>query len=319
MLARLLPTIAIRAIGLTLLCAAGVGCGSNTAPGIAAAQAIPGQSTDGRIDAPTARTRQRVMLAMAEPPASTGASDLSVQEADIEAQIKRVHASTTLLQNELDQQVMAPAAEMERDLGRSYVNMNSHWSGYEMQLDALLKVKVEIAREMAGVHAELGVLEEQRKEGAATPEFDRQVRANPRCMALQQRLDTLEIKVGMAEKVPSPDKAKILLLKQEQDLVQHKLSTMVVELRASLQDAAHQKLTTRLQAMSANAGVVNETVSGLAQELGKLNQMTAEYARLQQRERVMRERIKVLEDERYRLLDSLDAVRRRRAATAPSL
>ena len=52
--------------------------------------------------------------------------------------------------------------------------------------------------------------------------------------------------------------------------------------------------------------------------MGKSNEMTAEYARLQQRERVMRERIKALEDERYRLLDRIDAMRQKRPATNPT-
>jgi hypothetical protein len=250
-------------------------------------------------------------------PADSPEKVIAAREQEIEAQLKHVQSQIAMVQNELDQQVVAAESELARDLGRAYLNVYSRWSGQQMQIEELLKAKLEITRSIAGVNVDLKELDQARKEGGKSADFEKEIRGDARCVGLRQRLDTLEIKLELAQATTAPNQSAITELKLERDAVKHKLDSAADELRTSLLEAAYRKAITQRAAMEANAMVVSETITTLAIELGKMNEKTLDYARLQEREKVMLARIKELEDERYRLLDDLAAHRLNKVPATP--
>lgn len=208
-----------------------------------------------------------------------------------EGRIKLLTNQINLLQNELDQQIAARISEMERDLGKDNVEIYSAWNGKRMQLDTLLQEKTRIDRENAGLSQSLKSLNQDLADGKTPPEVQQLLSRDPRFVNAEQQVDQMDIVIGQLELKLGPQNEQTISNKKLRSAYQQKLDSIRERLKDEYSESYKSTLNNQLAAMNANALVIQDRVTTLGTELGKLNEKMTEYQVLKEKERRYRDKI----------------------------
>jgi hypothetical protein len=248
-------------------------------------------------------------------PATAPATAWQQEQRELEAQNVRLLGKIRRLQNELDQQISARLAEMERDFGGLSVDIHSEDITTRSLLEKMRLKRVESSQDLSVVKSRLKAMDQTLKDGKPWPQANREAIADPRVVGLRQRLDALDIDIAVAGKEATPDQAAIAKLKRQREAVQQKYDLVLNELTESRTEALRRELEERALILDQQVYALGESVAQTEKELGKINELRSEYEVLKSKERRYRERIAALELEREDVLDKLEMMRSTRTTT----